>query len=177
MSKKYSLQLEAAIASGKGGSFRVLSPKDLALKNSPRSKSGTPRDVLKKIEMAMKSSSALDMNLSGMRDLEPFRKVLKGLTPRQVDVLVTKMNRPPFDMPIRIEYSPSGSFKGKSVFLVDGRHRLQAAREFGASKIKARVMVRGEDGDVISDSIEIIPTGGKKFKLVQTDQGRELKRR
>lgn len=175
---RYSTQLEAAILRGKGGdSFTLLSPKSFALKTGPRSKGGTPKDILEKIKRAMRSPSSLEMNMQGMRDLRLFRRVLEGLSPKQVESIVTKMNKAPFDMPIRIEYSPSGSFTGKNVVLVDGRHRLQAAREFGALKILARIIVRDDEGDVVSDTKEIIPTGGKMFRIVDTGDGRELKRR
>lgn len=86
------------------------------------------------------SDADLNYLRTGMRDMAQMRSAYEGATPAQVELIATgmmpTMNGEAFD-PIKIE---SGSANKRYKYaLIDGRHRLQAAREAGASHILAEV--------------------------------------
>lgn len=85
----------------------------------------------------------------GMRDLTEHRKAYEGMTPEQAQAVATgasPTNRgKPFE-PIKVNIEPDGS-----MHLADGRHRLAAAKEAGATDVLADVTVRGADGKIVRE--------------------------
>lgn len=114
---------------------------------------------------ALKTGTAKFM-MGGMRDLAPFRAAVAGKTPTAVTSMATAMKGPaPFDQPIAIDVEPG------AVILKDGRHRLQAAREAGATHILARVTERNDAGQVIGSQELEVATGGSLYEYSQAGGG------
>jgi len=91
---------------------------------------------------------------NGMRDMTAVRSAYAGATKEQVEEIAAGERAPMGSAtgkplpPIRINIEPDGR-GGKNVILNDGRHRMTAAREAGATQILAHVTEYG-------------PRGGKK---------------
>ncbi len=75
-----------------------------------------------------------------MRDLTYARSHYAGMTPAQAERAATSLS-----MPIRIHVEPGLGGK-PHVILNDGRHRMTAAREAGATHIRATVVTYGPRG-------------------------------
>ena len=129
----------------------------------------TPPTPVQAAEKAL-AESTISFLQSGMRSLSPFRAALRGRTPAQINRITTELTVAPFDQPMKIEVTPDG------VELVDGRHRLQAAREAGAERIAAEISTYDKAGNLVSREVTTVATGGNVFTLVEGPQGRRLVR-
>lgn len=105
------------------------------------------------------------------RSLETHRRAFEGLTAAEATEVATGQ-RPPvagarvFE-PITIEderaFVNSEGVRGK-VVIGDGNHRLAAAKEAGATAIRARVRTYDASGNVISDEIRVISLHGLRVR-------------
>jgi len=77
---------------------------------------------------------------SGMRDLTAARAHYRGASAAQAERLATSLRHP-----IRVHIEPGANGKPR-VILNDGRHRMTAAREAGATHIRATVVQYGPRG-------------------------------
>lgn len=79
---------------------------------------------------------------SGMRDLSTARGRFAGMSPAQAQHAATHSA-----YPIRVHVEPGKNGK-PHIILNDGRHRMTAAREAGATHIRATVVTYGPRGGV-----------------------------
>lgn len=101
------------------------------------------------------TEAALDFARDGYR--APLT-AYAGVPAAQVNDVATGLIPPPGSTnplpPIRIEIHPPGNLvSGKTLQLVDGRHRLQA----GATLIRAELIKRGKRGGILARTIRNIP--------------------
>ena len=89
-----------------------------------------------------------------MRPLDSHREAFEGRNANDVATGAVDTNQGRKFAPIRIEIE---KFSGRVRFhLRDGRHRLAAAREYGATKIRAEITVRGPRGGIAEQRTVII---------------------
>jgi hypothetical protein len=91
----------------------------------------------------------------GMRDLSSHRGAYAGATPEEVQAIArgelpTKNSSQPFK-PVRVNVEPDGT-----VHLADGRHRMTAAREAGATEVLADVNTYGPRGGLLSSERTLV---------------------
>ncbi len=116
---------------GSGGA-KPESKKEPSKKTSPK-----PAELVAQMGGASKADSLK----SGMREesLAFWRKQYEGKTPAEATAIATSLKEP-----IKI------GIDGKSMHIIDGRHRTLAAKEAGAEQIKAEVRVYRKDGSAKS---------------------------
>jgi hypothetical protein len=89
------------------------------------------------------------------RDVETFRKgslafwrkAFKGKTPEEATKLATSLKAPVL----------VGVHAGGRVEVIDGRHRLTAAKRAGAKSIRAKVIVYGPRGGIVRTYVGKVP--------------------
>lgn len=91
----------------------------------------------------------MDFGRGGYRPA--LRIYTPDMTPAQVDAIATGRAAPPGSRnvlpPIHIAIrAPGDLFSGKTMQLVDGRHRLEAAQSAGARQMRALISVYGPRG-------------------------------
>lgn len=144
------------------GSFEPLTraeekvAEDVPSSKSPVVSKTTPTDALK----AGIADKTLDYLRGGMRDMSAHMSAYAGATAAEVDAIATgematmsSSSGTTFE-PIRINVSKDG--KGGFLYeLQDGRHRLEAAKRAGATKISANVHM--PSGKIVQNVIIPIP--------------------
>ena len=90
----------------------------------------------------------------GMRDMSDVRKAFAGVTPQQAEAIAT--GAAPVTMPDRLSQVQGRttlppidvSVGPEGIHLIDGRHRMLAAKEAGAENILANVQVLDDAGNI-----------------------------
>jgi len=112
-----------------------------------------PRDAL---ESGVEN---FEYSREGMRDMRVHSSAYDGATPEEVQQIALgerkTMNSSQRFKPVRVEVSP-----GAPPSLTDGRHRLLAAKQAGASEILAEVRTFDEAGNEVSKELRPLPISG-----------------
>lgn len=100
--------------------------------------------------------SQLDYLRSGMRNMKPFYDaytsgIRLGFSPNQIATGIPYNKSGDKFPPIAIDIEDNGK-----MYLVDGRHRYKAAREYGADNISSKIRQYDSDGNVIFEVVEDI---------------------
>jgi hypothetical protein len=115
------------------------------------------RKVNRVDELGLKNAEYLR---EGMRDLKAFRQAFDGATPEQVQRIargeVPTLTGRKFE-PVRVNIDPDGT-----IHLSDGRHRMLAADEAGATEILAHVRRFDDAGNVVSEFTRPVSIGASK---------------
>jgi ParB-like chromosome segregation protein Spo0J len=95
---------------------------------------------------------------ASMRDMSTHRGAYEGATPEEVQQIArgeipTKNSSKPFP-PVAVNIESDGQ-----IYLNDGRHRLQAAKEAGANEILARVRRYDADGNIVAEQTSPVSIG------------------
>lgn len=96
----------------------------------------------------------LKYSRDGMRDLTGIRKAYDGASPAEAELIATGQRAPmgsvtgkPFE-PVNVDIWPEGT-----IALRDGRHRMTAAQEAGATHVLAQVRHWDAEGNILSEEI------------------------
>lgn len=93
----------------------------------------------------------------GMRDMRVFRESYAGKTPEQATRYAENLSEP-----IKISVEPGEG--APHVTLTDGRHRMTAAKEAGASRIRAQIRTFDAEGNEIAREIRPVSIDGTPYR-------------